>query len=163
MVLFSGAYVTGQEAPSNALKPSFTMRISIKDGTAKVGTEIQITVGLTNTSAGQIELWRAYSGPPPYTVLVLDHAGKAAALTPVGIAFQKGEAAVRENGKVVRVFPSNGTLVRIAPGETATDAIAIQRQFDLSQPGTYTVQLERTDHATNLLVKSNAVSLTITP
>jgi hypothetical protein len=137
------------------------MNISLKNGTVRPSSEVPITVELTNTSGAQIELWRARTGPPPYTVEVFDRAGKAAPLTAVGSAFRKGEAAVRENGKAVRVFPGGGSFIKIAPGETVKDWLFIENQFDLSPPGTYSIQLERIDPATKLPVKSNTVTLTV--
>jgi hypothetical protein len=161
LVLACAEHAVGQAAAPVSPEPSFAMSIGLKDGTVRPGSEILVTVDLTNTSGARIELWRARTGPPPYTVQVLDRAGRAARLTPVGAAFRKGEAAVRENGKIVRVFPGSGEFVIVAPGETVKDWVSIGNQFDLSQPGAYTIRLERTDLATKLPVKSNAVTVTV--
>lgn len=154
-----------QAAVPPAPKPSFSMSVRLKDGQVKPGSEIMVNIDLTNTSDAQTELWHAISGPTPYKVLVLDHAGKAVRLTPMGIAFGKGAAGWREKGEngeeVVHMVPTNGAPFRIAPGGVAKDALDIQDLFDFSQPGTYTIRLERIDPATKLLVKSNTVTLTI--
>jgi hypothetical protein len=39
--------------------------------------------------------------------------------------------------------------------------VDLDERFDLSKPGSYTVQLERLDPATKLTVKSNIVTLTV--
>jgi hypothetical protein len=137
------------------------MNISLKDTIVKQGAEIQIVVELTNTSAGRILLWRSRSGPPPYTIRVLDREGRGAPMTAKGRAFQRGEAVIRENGKIVRAFPGGGEQVAIEPNETVKDSVSIDDQFDISQPGTYAVQLERVDPVTKALSKSNIVSLTV--
>jgi hypothetical protein len=161
LLLVCAGHTVCQVRDPAAPKPSFAMSISLKDGTVKRGSEISVAVDLTNTSGTEIQLWRARSGPPPYKVQVFDHTGKAAVLTPTGNAFRKGEASVQEKGKVVRVFPGTGSFVRIAPGETTKDLVPIENQFDLSEPGTYNVQLERVDPVTKLLVKSKVVTLIV--
>ncbi len=162
LALFLGCaeHAVGQAATPAAPKPSFTMSISLKDGTVKPGAEVQVAVDLTNTSGAPIQLWHARSGRASYTVQALDRDGKAAPLTALERVF-RGEAAEQEKGKPMRVRTGGGYFMTIAPGETAKDAIIIQDQVDLSQPGAYTIQLERIDPATNLPLKSNTVTLTV--
>lgn len=155
------ALVFGQNAPADDQKASFAMSISLKDSTVKPGSDVQVGIELTNTSTEPISLWRSRSGPPPYTIRVLDRQARSAGLTAKGKAFQKGEAVIRENGRIVRAFPGSGSQVSIAPGETAKDSVFIDDQFDLTQPGTYTIQLERVDPASRVLVKSNVVTLMV--
>ena len=151
----------GQKVSPDGQKASFTMSISLKESTVKPGSEVQVAVELTNTSTERIWLWRSRSGPPPYTIKLLDREGKGAAVTAKGRAFQKGEAIIRENGRVVRAFPGGGEQVSAAPGETVKDWVSVDDQFDLTQPGIYTIQLERVDLITKLLVKSNALTFTV--
>jgi hypothetical protein len=161
VLLASAELAFGQNAAPDDRKASFTMSISLKDSTVKPGSEVALGIELTNTSTKAISLWRSRSGPPPYAIKILDRQARSASLTAKGKAFQNGEAVIRENGRIVRAFPGSGTQVSIAPGETAKDSIYIDDQFDLTQPGTYTIQLERVDPASKVGVKSNTVTLTV--
>lgn len=150
-----------QNTPSVDQKASFTMRIHLKDDTVKRGSEVQVWVELTNISTEPIWLWRSRTGPPPYTIKIADRQGRPASLTAKGRAFQKGKAVILESGRIVRAFPGSGAQVSIVPGETVQDSVNIDEQFDLTQPGTYTIQLERVDPVTKVRVKSNAVTMTV--
>jgi hypothetical protein len=161
LFLACAEHAVGQKVAPDGRKASFTMSISLKERTVKPGSEVQVAVELTNGSTERIWLWRSRTGPPPYTIKLLDREGKGAALTAKGRAFQKGEAVIRENGRIVRAFPGSGEQASVAPGETVKDSVSIDDQFDLTQPGTYTIQLERIDPVTELLVKSNSVTLTV--
>jgi hypothetical protein len=162
LLLACAEHAIGQAAAPARQSPSFTMGIGLSEGTVKRGSDVLVTVNLTNTSATAIQLWRARSGPPPYTIRVCDHEGRATPMTAAGRAFQKGQMSVSEEGKIVRIFSGSGAFVTIAPGGTVEDWVSIEDKVDLSQPGAYTIQLERIDPATKLPVKSNTVSLTVT-
>jgi hypothetical protein len=147
-----------QSAARDSQKAFFTMRINLKDGTVKPGSEVQVMVELTNTSAGNISLWRSRTGPSPYTIRVVDPAGKALATRD---AIRNGKAGLGSDNKPPRAVVGTGSSVTIAPDETKKDAVSIEDQFDLSQPGAYEIQFERIDPSTKLVVKSNIVTLTI--
>jgi hypothetical protein len=136
------------------------MVISLKDEAVKPGSEVQVLVDLTNTSAGRISVWRSRTGPPPYIIKVLDHAGKGVQPKLPGAATQDEKANMRDD-KPPRAVAGTGSSVTLTPGETIKDAVSIGNQFDLSQPGAYKIQFERPDPATKLLVKSNIVTLTV--
>lgn len=164
LLLACAAPANSQTAAPSDQKASFTMNISLMAETVKPGSEVFIIVDLTNTSAKPITLWRPRTGPPVYIAEVLDRAGKPAPLTAMGRAFQKGDRTyIPEKGGPMRSLGAGtGSSLRIEPGETIKDAVAIQRQVDLSRPGEYKIRLERTDPTTKVLVKSNAVTLTVT-
>lgn len=157
-----GEHLIAQEPAQEGRKASFSMNISLTSATVKPGDEVQVIVSLTNTSKEGISLWRARRGPPLYSIEVLDRAGKPAPLTPLGIAFRRGDLVIREQGKPQRIIPGgSGAFAAIAPGETAKDVFLLSQQVDLSQPGEYMIQLVRADPATKVLVKSNAVTLKV--
>lgn len=152
----------GQNPAPRAQKPAFTMSIKLKESSVRANSQVSVVVELTNTSTERIWLWRARSGPPPYTVRVLDHEGKAGVLTAEGKAFQSGESVVRDDrGKIARAFPGGGEQVAVSPGESVADSISIGDLFDLGQPGEYTIQIERVNPVTNLLARSNVIILTV--
>lgn len=56
-----------------------------------------------------------------------------------------------------------GDLVSIGPGEDWWDTIKVNDLYDLHKPGTYTLQVRRWDDETKTWVKSNTITLTVTP
>jgi len=56
-----------------------------------------------------------------------------------------------------------GTLVSLKPGEDWRTTIWVSDLYDLSEPGEYTVQVRRWDHETKTWVKSNTITVTVTP
>ena len=50
-----------------------------------------------------------------------------------------------------------------APGEERTQIIVVNDLYDLSQPGHYTIQVRRWDDDTKTWVKSNTITVTVTP
>lgn len=150
----------GQPFPADSEKATFIMRIRLVQNSVKPGAEVQVVVDITNTSDSPIHLVRAKSTRAPYNVRALDSAGKAAPLTVQERMF-RGEAVAQDKGKPMRIRVGSGYVMTIAPGETAKDTIIIHDQVDLSQPGEYTIQLERVDPKTKIPVKSNTVTLTV--
>jgi hypothetical protein len=61
------------------------------------------------------------------------------------------------NGPLSAVFS-----YKIKRGTTAREAADIAKEYDLSKPGKYTVQAERTELETMRVVKSNVIEFTIT-
>ena len=160
LFLACAQYVAAQAESPGGQKASFTMSISLVHGTVKPGSEVPVTVEATNTSAGPFDFIIARGGASLYTIQVFDSAGKAVPLTPFGAALQRGRY-LHEEGKPPRVLVGSAGGHTIAPGETAKDMVDLDERFDLSKPGSYTVQLERLDPATKLTVKSNIVTLTV--
>jgi len=56
-----------------------------------------------------------------------------------------------------------GLLVSLGPGEDWWDTIKVNDLYDLHKPGTYTLQVRRWDDETKTWVKSNTITLTVTP
>ena len=84
-----------------------------------------------------------------------------ASLTCLGAEIQKGNGIAPEEGKCRALLVGDSHGHTIAPGKTAKDTVHLVDWFDLSEPGTYTIQFERLDEATKLTVKSNAVTVTV--
>ena len=53
--------------------------------------------------------------------------------------------------------------MRLLPGESWRDLILMKNLYDLSQPGQYTIQVRRWDDETKTWVKSNTLTVTVTP
>jgi hypothetical protein len=162
MISIWGASWVGQESLSeNRQRPAFTIRISRTQSTAAPGSEVAIDVELTNVADKEIQIVRV-SGPPIYTFEAVDQNGKAAPLTPVGEAIASGRNCWKGKKGEMRCFAGGSAFVqRVAPGGKAHDEFVLSAYADLSAPNQYTVSLERIDPYTNLIVKSNAISVTV--
>jgi hypothetical protein len=56
-----------------------------------------------------------------------------------------------------------GALVSLKPGEDWRTTIWVSDLYDVSKPGQYTIQVRRWDDETKTWVKSNAITVTVTP
>jgi|ERR1035437_1914868 hypothetical protein len=56
-----------------------------------------------------------------------------------------------------------GTLVSLKPGQDWRNTIRVSELYDLSKPGQYTIQVRRWDDETKTWVKSNPLTVTVTP
>jgi hypothetical protein len=149
--------------PPEGPQPVFTMSISVKQATVKSGSETTIDIAITNVSGKEIQVWRARSGPPPYTFLVTDRKGKAAPLTPMGEAIRNGTFVFKgKNGETRYMGGGSGSFAPVAGGATVGDALVITDFVDLSRPGRYTIRLRREDPYTKVSVESNSIVLTVT-
>jgi len=63
-----------------------------------------------------------------------------------------------------RVPLEQRTLIRLLePGQSVKDVIEVNEMYDLSRPGTYTIQLSRQVDGRGLDVKSNKIVVTVLP
>ena len=67
------------------------------------------------------------------------------------------------DGKSSLVVAYSAWNAHVKPGATFEDHVDLTSIYDLSQPGKYTVQVQRTDAVSKTLVKSNTVTVTVTP
>jgi len=117
--------------------------------TFKAGSEIALDISVTNTSGHQIEY------DPGITSLVFDvkdAEGKPVPLTPGGQDLRK------------QYGIGHGQVIPVPQDKTASAGeVIISGLYDLSQPGVYTIQVSRFDSETKTWVKSNTITLTVTP
>jgi hypothetical protein len=133
----------------------FTIAISAEDSVVKAGSDVYLTIRMTNTSKHDLDC-----SVSDNSMLGMD---------------VKYQYDVRDNtSNLVRekVFkhPELATghfrLCTIKPGETATSGgNLITKRFDLSRPGEYIVQVSRavSDNPKDGIVKSNAITITVSP
>jgi hypothetical protein len=139
-------------------KQPFTLAIRVDQLTFKIGSQIRLRITLTNTSGQDLPIGRAKGDAQAeevgYRIEVLDEEGKNAPET----KFQrviKGE----EDG----IFVSSPIAITIQSGKTYEDAMMVNKFYDLSQPGKYTIQVQRRDPQSGILVMSNTITVTVTP
>ena len=145
-----GVFVIGQ---GQSPKQPFAIVISAVESTVKARSSVPIKVQMTNTSSQDLDAsgnWSDLTGADPnYVFDVRDSTGK---LAPKRVyehpELQFGKAIFRTVG----------------PGGSITDTPDISRQYDMSRPGKYTIQVRR-EIPKGLgkgTVKSNVITVTIT-
>lgn len=140
---------------------SYSVAIETPMATVKVGSEIVVNIALTNlTDQGiSVDMEAGGRGEFDFTINVNDSAGRPAAYS----EYYRAVKGQHETGRpMVVVTYSSGPHPVKARG-VLKDTVQLDKLYDLSQPGKYTVQLERVDVLTKILVKSNQITVTVTP
>jgi hypothetical protein len=142
----SGAAQSAKKVKSEA--PPFSIVISAAHEVVSTGAPIPAVVTFTNTSSHDIGILRA---PVEFNfkIDVHDSGGNRPSLA---------------DGSKVPTEPveTRGFSILVAPGEALKIDFEIDKAYDLSKPGTYTIQLSRLDEATKTEAKSNMITVTVT-
>jgi len=146
-VLFALAYLSASAATADSAHSAFLMVISVPQASAKLGEDLKVEVSLTNTSDHDI-LYDANGHELPFGLEVRDRTDRTVLRTPQGLGALAFEG---------RVF-----AVPIHSGESIHRERLLNKDFELSKPGTYKVQAIRLANKTSA-VKSNIVEITILP
>ena len=137
--------------------PAFSIAISAPSGIVKAGSEIEVEITVTNTTKGVVGVTSAHSSSEISAFDVRDSQGNLS-LTKWGRALIK-----HEGSEIVELPTGGGSVLFIEPGKSVTETIAIPGLYDLSRPGKYTIQVQRLDHVTMNTVKSNTITVVVTP
>ena len=139
---------------------SFSVTISPEELTVKAGSPVWVVATIENKSNHDVRVYRAISsdmdqGGWVYTVDVRDNKGVASPET-------RFYRIVQDRDPDVTMKKSGGST-KLKPGETMTDRVNVSKLYDLNQPGKYTIQFQRLDPETKTFVKSNEITVTVTP
>jgi len=135
---------------ANTQQPWIKLAISTSQSVVKSGSAVVIKITRTNTSDHNI----FYGvGVGSFTDLeVRNREGKLVPETPYGHkVHDKGHW---RGGSVFSV--------PLEPGKTRKEEVELNKEYDLSNPGDYTIQARETDPQ-GIVVKSNTISMTVTP
>jgi len=143
--------IHGQTGPPKQNSQPFLIEISTPSTVAKAGSEVPLKIRLTNTSDHEMIIGYKWNhGPlnPGYDYNCYDAGGKS----------------VSKNYSMMGSLGDH-PINSLKPDKTKEEVIPIDQACDLRQPGTYTIQLSRSDpsdpkHGT---VKSNKITLIIIP
>jgi len=164
--------VTAQPTPStaeaSASQPSFSLTIRLESNvTSSIqGSPNELVIITKNTSDHRI-LLRTEKGVREqagsvYKVDVNDSTGASPRATEFGRLTK-----IREDAPPLLASTSTprqgGESLSLKPGEDWWDTIRLHRLYTLNKPGQYTIQVRRWDDETKTWVKSNTVTLTVTP
>ncbi len=136
--------------------PSFSLTISAKTAIQQ-GSDVKIRIALTNTSTRKLSVLHEKANEigelVGFSLDVRDTNNIQVPLTAYGKAYYNHELAL-----VVAPYYAD-----VQPGQTLEDWIVVSKLYDLSKPGKYAIQVQRTDEDTSLVIKSNVLPIIIAP
>jgi hypothetical protein len=136
---------------------SFGISITISQNTIRTGANLQLQIKVKNISDHDLSLFVPFDETgiaQMFDVNVRDSAGASVPETAVGM---------HVHGKTAEPPLISGPVKTISPGKEIDRNTDLTRIFDLAKPGTYTVQVTRMDFDQKVLVKSNIITITVTP
>jgi hypothetical protein len=118
----------------------------------KSGTEAQIKIDLTNTSNHEIRL---------------NSSNGLSGIGEIVIRNENGDSPLSRRGRNVAggndLLVGSDHSVPVSPGKALTERVVIPKTYDIGQPGRYTVQVQKHDPYSGTVVKSNTITITVTP
>jgi hypothetical protein len=132
-------------------KPPLALSIT-GPGTVKSGSKVAIQIVMTNVSGRVLMFNGESSAEELYEATVRDAHGNMAPDTEHG---RKRREKMKENEGLIPNYSGHGFALK--SGETGKYELVISDQYDMSQPGKYSVQV------TGWGAKSNTVPVTVTP
>lgn len=173
LALFGSAGARAAREPktrANA-KPAFKITISTPTTTVKAGSPVVVSARIENISDRDMNFVVGPGPRKPMGFIVLDSDGRPVPQTPNGIKFysrgtQKQPSA--KQGSAAKGIPGEaGSVIgfTVKPGKTIGEKSQddLSKWWDFSKPGKYTIQAEDWDRASKSFVKSNTITLTVTP
>jgi hypothetical protein len=151
-VVFAGMFASvAQTTPA-----TFSIRIVARQDVVKTGSSIGVVALLTDTTNHKINFIMVnddMGGDNGYIPKVLDDTGNPLPLSKYGQLIIKGPRLQGRSGQI-----------RLQPGDsTVPHEIILSELYDLTRPGKYTIQMERIDKDSKVHVKSNIITVTVTP
>ena len=157
----AGGLRAQSQAQTQNPNPPFSLTIT-SDSPVKSGKVVWVDVTLKNITSGNIT-----------TYSTSDHIGfeyevdvwtdKSAMAPETKFGREIHNHTTPEDDRQPEVILSNGAYSELGPGKSITDHVSISKMYDLSKPGKYTIQFRRLDEVSKTLVKSNKLTVTITP
>ena len=126
----------------------------------EAGSPVWVLVKIENNSDSDLRVYRAISsdmdqGGWVYGVDVFDDKGNPGHETKFYRVAQG-----RDPDISVR---TSGGAIKLKPGKFITDRVNVSKLYDLNEQGKYTIQIQRFDSESKTFLKSNEITVTITP
>jgi hypothetical protein len=148
--------------------PAFSLSIAAEPQTIKPGAEVTLFIGLTNNTQRQLSfpMMDRYQAESNFTIHVTDPTGEPAGKTRfyrMMTGDKTGKDAVEPPYDPRHEVISVGSLDSwaVPPGKTVEGKAVLNKLFDMSKPGKYTIQVEKIDDLSKAVVKSNIVTITV--
>jgi hypothetical protein len=153
VILISWAGIVSNARTGQTLPHAFSLRITTPNQVVRAGSEVNVEVAITNESDSRIYFsWEV----SPIKMQVLNSDGKAVSVIP---KVKKASRLPPPKPGEARPGPGGSySSAKIDPGSTTHLNYGVTREFDLSQPGKYTLQATR--EVDGNVVKSNTITIT---
>lgn len=146
--------------------PQFSLTIIPREPTMSLDSPIPLEIMTKNVSDQRLYLWAEEShhqqAGVTYQISVVDENATAPHDTAFGKA-AKARTDIPSASKAPSLSSGSGETLVLRPGESWIDTINIKTLYEIKKPGDYTIQVERFDPATNTMVKSNTITVSVTP
>jgi len=161
LLVLASAMLGALASPASADEhPDYSLRIRAKQGDANAGSEVRIEVVQTIIADHQVEVpvvsKRLDQIDLFYKTYVYDENGNLAPETKYGRRVRTG----RDDPGETTIDVFSAATRYLQPGESKTDEILLNKLYDLSKPGKYTVHVEGLDSARRT-AKSNTITITV--
>ena len=137
---------------ATAVAPTLSLTLTALESSAKVGQGVIVRVTIVNESNQPVTYYNT-STYCNYSLKVLTSAGTPAPETDFKKGLSCGSGQLEITGRRI--------LVTLKPGESSAEDIRVSEQYDLSQPGQYSIQVDRTFPGIGHF-SSNVVNVNIT-
>jgi hypothetical protein len=149
-----------------AKAPSPILKISPVAPSVKVGAKVRLRIEFKNTSDHEISLpavpWGNEDHPElkGFVPVVTDATGKEATLTHWGrLVSRRPNSSDNPPGLIFQMVGE----FKLAPGQVYTSEIVLSDLYDLSVPGSYSVQVPHADGDPKKMGMSNTATITVVP
>jgi hypothetical protein len=166
-VLPAPAVASSPATKQTSASPSFSLDIKA-DESVRRGLAVDLYVVTKNTSTHSIVVRRQERPQdtgllgPVLRVDVSDRQGAPSADVQLGRSINHSADAPPDPASM-KAARAAGTVVSLKPGEDWQNSIRVSDLYDLSKPDQYTIQVRRWDDETKTWVKSNTITVTVTP
>jgi len=157
LIVFTCAAPSQQAGSAQGTNPTFSLSISAAQEVVKSGSAVTVQVVLTNISDHKIGFpWLLGHPAWNYELNVRDSQGNAVQPAPRNWVDKDGR-------HHARIRAGSVTALSLEPGEAMKHEFDVRDFKTLAQPGKYTIQVQRTDDESKSEVKSNTLTVTVTP
>ena len=157
-VLLAAVFVLPRMSPAQAAPPAepwFSVTISAPKASASVRSDVKMKITFANNTGKDLHYGAGGPGRdgPVFDIDIRDGNGKVAPETSYGL---------KMHGKGPGSFSGSVFSATVHPGETTEDEVNLSKEYDLSKPGKYTVQVKERNPVFQAM-KSNTLTITVVP
>jgi len=155
-----GTYAQGGQTPA---KDRFSLTLDPSHVEAKIGSELKVSILLKNLTDKYVvmNVENGSQGEFDYTIRLMNKGGQEPSHTKYFRAVRGEDSGDASETTTLVVVGSSGYR-GLKPGEGFVKTIDLNKLY-LLKPGKYTVQVERMDDESKTIVKSNIITVTVTP
>jgi hypothetical protein len=158
--LCSKGQSTSASQNSSRSKPGYTITVA-GPSTEKLGTPINVVVTVTNITSDDL-YWSSDIGKDSSYKAFHFYLLKSEKEVPTTFLHRK-LTGTQKHGDPHEVAGGSSVVLAHPPGKMFDIPIDLSRLYEITEPGTYTVQVSRYDGETKSVVRSNILTIDIVP